>query len=220
MNIGIHKDTKAVEELPYEWVPLRSSSATIINLILSSGGSSIRTDVYGHEVDYVVIQSADGSQTHVFHNYWEISVSFSPVQSSKVLISLLTMVRVSISSSCITTCSDILECIHGKMKDPIMRGQKIIKGYIFNEITLIDSYNYISAGLSTMPKMFGFQELHKGFFPHYFNLPPFQDYIGPVPDKEWYGYMEMKPKQQEEFVKWYDKQIREQGGLRFQTGNA
>ena len=97
--------------------------------------------------------------------------------------------------------------LHGKIKDPIMREQKIIKGYIVNDITLIDSYNYISQGLANTPKMFGFEEMHKGYFPHFFNLPPFQDYIGPIPDKEWYGYMEKKPDEQEKFLVWYNQQV-------------
>ena len=105
---------------------------------------------------------------------------------------------------------------HGKMKDPIMRGQKIIKGYLFNDITLIDSYNYISAPLSTMPKMFGFQELNKGYFPHYFNLEPFQNYEGPLPAKEWYGYNEMKPKAQKDFLIWYEQQVRDEVVFNFQ----
>jgi hypothetical protein len=45
--------------------------------------------------------------------------------------------------------------VQGKLKDPIMRGNKIIKGYLFNNITLIDSYNYLSTSLSAFPKMFG-----------------------------------------------------------------
>ena len=98
-----------------------------------------------------------------------------------------------------------------------MRGNKIIKGYLFNDITLIDSYNYLSTSLSSFPKMFGIQELSKGYFPHYFNIGPFHDYKGPIPDKEWYGYREMKPDQQRAFIKWHDEQIEARAEFDFQS---
>jgi hypothetical protein len=100
--------------------------------------------------------------------------------------------------------------MHGKMKNPIMRGNKIIKGFIFNDITLVDSYSYISSGLAEFPKMFGLQELRKGFFPHLLNVKPFWDYVGPIPDKEWYAYREMKPSKQKEFLEWHAQKVQEQ----------
>jgi hypothetical protein len=63
--------------------------------------------------------------------------------------------------------------LHGKLQNPVMRGQKIIKGYLFNDITLIDSSNYIVDALEKFPKIFGFEDTQKGMFPHGFNLPCF-----------------------------------------------
>ena len=207
MNIGIHKDTKEYEILPYEWQPYDPTTDEYKPYPYTRREFD-KDYIYSHEVDYVVIQSGDGQQTHYFYNIGDFCQFLTrPELKGAYLVAhygqgfdfqLLYNYMFRYSGM-----------FHGKMKDPIMRGQKIIKGYLFNEITLIDSYNYISQGLSTMPKMFGFEELNKGYFPHYFNLPPFQDYVGPIPDKEWYGYMEMKPKQQQDFVKWHDKQVSE-----------
>jgi G:T-mismatch repair DNA endonuclease (very short patch repair protein) len=95
----------------------------------------------------------------------------------------------------------------GKLKDPVMNGNKIIRGHFFNKISLIDSYNYLCNGLAEFPKMFELQELHKGYFPHLFNIPQFQDYVGVIPDVEWYGANEMKPEKREKFLQWHAVQV-------------
>ena len=40
--------------------------------------------------------------------------------------------------------------------------------------------------LSAFPKTFRLVEQKKGFFPHFFNTPANQNYVGPLPDKEHY----------------------------------
>jgi hypothetical protein len=37
-------------------------------------------------------------------------------------------------------------------------------------------------GLSKIPKTLNLKELKKGFFPHLFNIPENQNYIGPMPE--------------------------------------
>lgn len=54
-------------------------------------------------------------------------------------------------------------------------------------LKIIDSHNFISAPLATFPKTFGLNELKKGYFPHYFNTKENKNYIGPLPDKKYYG---------------------------------
>ena len=54
--------------------------------------------------------------------------------------------------------------IQGNLNAPIMKGNKIMKGKLYNDITLVDSFNYIMSGLAEMPKMFAFKELAKGIF--------------------------------------------------------
>jgi hypothetical protein len=76
-------------------------------------------------------------------------------------------------------------------------------------LKIIDSHNFISAPLATFPKTFGLNELKKGYFPHYFNTKENKNYIGPLPDKKYYGYDTMKKDAREAFLKWYVEKIRE-----------
>jgi hypothetical protein len=163
---------------------------------------------YTQEVNYVEIHCADGDPTKrmMFHNIEDFCQLLTrPEFDGAILIAhygqgfdfqILYQYMFRYDS-----------VVQGKLKDPIMRGNKIIKGFMFNNITLIDSYNYLSNPLSTIPKMFGLQELSKGYFPHYFNIHPFQHYKGPIPDKEWYGYREKKPADQKAFIEWHDAQV-------------
>ena len=83
--------------------------------------------------------------------------------------------------------------VQGKLDPPIMKGNKIMEGKLYNDITLIDSFNYMMTGLSEIPKMSAFEELAKGYFPHKFNLPQFQNYAGPIPAVDYYfEYLEKK----------------------------
>jgi hypothetical protein len=56
--------------------------------------------------------------------------------------------------------------------------------------------------LREFPKTFSLNELAKGYFPYKFNTDDNQNYIGTYPDKEYYG--EMKKKDKDEFDKWYE----------------
>ncbi|KAE9530087.1 hypothetical protein AGLY_011549 [Aphis glycines] len=76
-------------------------------------------------------------------------------------------------------------------------------------IRIIDSSNFIQSPLSSFPKTFGLKELKKGYFPHFFNTVENQNYIGILPDKEYYGYETMKTENKQEFEKWYDDKINE-----------
>ncbi|KAE9523026.1 hypothetical protein AGLY_016657, partial [Aphis glycines] len=76
-------------------------------------------------------------------------------------------------------------------------------------IRIIDSSNFIQSPLSSFPKTFGLKELKKGYFPHFFNTVENQNYIGILPDKEYYGYETMKTENKQEFEKWYNDKINE-----------
>jgi hypothetical protein len=205
MNIGRHKVTNEEEHLPFEWQPYDSLKDEYTPYPYTSREFD-KDYVYSMEVNYVVIQSADGQQTYTFRTIADFChfLKSPDLKGASLLAHYGQGFDFQLLYDYMFRYDSV---VHGKMKDPVMRGQKIIKGYLFNEIDLIDSYNYISQSLSSMPKMFGFEELNKGYFPHYFNLPNFQDYIGPIPDKEWFGYMEKKPEEQEKFLAWYEKQV-------------
>ena len=88
----------------------------------------------------------------------------------------------------------------------IHNGQKIIQLELKQDynIRFIDSISFTLMPLRDFPKTFGLSELTKGFFPFRFNTRDNQDYVGSYPDKEHYGYDEMKKVVKEEFDKWYE----------------
>jgi len=95
---------------------------------------------------------------------------------------------------------------HGVKPSVIHNGQKIIQlevkhGY---NIRFIDSLSFTLIPLRDFPKTFDLTELAKGYFPHKFNTDENQNYAGPYPDKEYYGYEEMKKKDREKFDEWYE----------------
>ena len=89
----------------------------------------------------------------------------------------------------------------------MMKGNKIMNATIHNDIQLLDSYNFVSSALSKFPKIFDIPELKKGFFPHQFKRPQFLNYVGPIPDKEWYEYDVMGSEKREEFLTWHAEQV-------------
>ena len=46
----------------------------------------------------------------------------------------------------------------------------------------------------------------KGEFPHFFNISENFNYVGPMPNVEYYGIDSMSPSNHEEFLKWYAQQ--------------
>ena len=90
----------------------------------------------------------------------------------------------------------------------ILRGAKILSMTIpmFN-IKFIDSLNFISMALSQFPKTFGKTELCKGYFPHFFNKEENQNYIGPIPDVDYYSPKTIKPQAREAFLAWHKEQV-------------
>ena len=98
----------------------------------------------------------------------------------------------------------------------ILHGAKILSMTIpmFN-IKFIDSLNFIPMALSQFPKTFGKTELCKGYFPHFFNKEENQNYIGPIPDVDYYSPKTMKPEAREAFLAWYKEQVESNYVLNF-----
>ena len=67
-------------------------------------------------------------------------------------------------------------------------------------IRFIDSISFTLMPLRDFPKTFGLMEIAKGYFPHKFNTDENQNYIGPYPEKSYYGYDEMKKNSTEIFL--------------------
>ena len=63
-----------------------------------------------------------------------------------------------------------------------------------DRIRFIDSLSFFQMPLSAFPKTFGLTELRKGYFPHQFNRPDHQTYVGPIPALDYYMPETMSPK--------------------------
>ncbi|XP_069090185.1 uncharacterized protein [Pleurodeles waltl] len=72
------------------------------------------------------------------------------------------------------------------------------------DIRFIDTLNFLPMKLSKLPKAFGFEGC-KGYFPHFFNTWANQNYSGPMPPPDSYGYEYMMPSEKESFLQWYDE---------------
>ncbi|XP_043287522.1 uncharacterized protein [Venturia canescens] len=81
----------------------------------------------------------------------------------------------------------------------IMNGTKIITMRV-GKLVFLDSLNYFHMPLSALPKSFGLKTaLAKGSFPHLFNRPENQNYIGPMPPAADYSPDTMRPEERERF---------------------
>ena len=62
--------------------------------------------------------------------------------------------------------------------------------------------------LASFSTTFNLTELKKGFFPHPFNTPDHQEYVGRIPDLEFYDPDGMMTKKKEELTRWHSDQVR------------
>ena len=72
-------------------------------------------------------------------------------------------------------------------------------------IKLIDSMSFPPMPLSGFTKAFGLLELRKGFFPHFFNTLENQQYVGPMPARDYYNPKGMSSSRKAEFEQWYEE---------------
>jgi hypothetical protein len=95
---------------------------------------------------------------------------------------------------------------HSVKPNIINNGQKIMQLEVKQDynIRFIDCISFTLMPLRNFPKTFGLTELAKGYFPHHFNKDENQSYVGPMPDKECYGYSQMTKANRDEFNTWYE----------------
>ena len=79
-----------------------------------------------------------------------------------------------------------------------------------DRIRFIDSLSFFQMPLSAFPKTFGLTELKKGYFPHKFNQPDHQNYVGILPSRDHYMPETMSPQDRQAFETWHQEQ-RDQG---------
>jgi hypothetical protein len=88
----------------------------------------------------------------------------------------------------------------------IRQGSRITyMSFLKYSIRFVDSYLFMSQPLKDLSKTYEIDTL-KGYFPHYFNTPENQDYIGPIPDSKMFSPENMSVSANEEFYIWYSKQ--------------
>ena len=95
---------------------------------------------------------------------------------------------------------------------PVMVGAKILyftltKSRRFSNksgIRFVDSVNFLPMALKRFTKTFGLKT-KKGYYPHFFNTPENENYIGPLPPEQTFGVSSMSPKDYEAFKAWYDE---------------
>ena len=75
-------------------------------------------------------------------------------------------------------------------------------------LTFIDSHCFLPVPLASFPATFNLKELKKGFFPHLFNSPENQQYVGRIPDLEFYDPDGMMHEKKEELCNWHADQVR------------
>lgn len=89
----------------------------------------------------------------------------------------------------------------------IQRGTKLILMKIDN-VRFVDSLCYFPMALAALPKAFDLPpEKKKGYFPHLFNTIENQNYIGPMPAKEYYCPDSMFEKGKKQFDEWHRDQV-------------
>lgn len=75
-------------------------------------------------------------------------------------------------------------------------------------ITFKDSLCFLPMPLASFPSAFNLTELKKGFFPHEFNLPHHQNYVGSIPGIEFFDPDAMSEKKKKELEEWHAAQVR------------
>ena len=85
------------------------------------------------------------------------------------------------------------------------------------KIRMLDSLNFMPTSLSKLPKMFGIQELKKGYFPHLFNSKANRNAkLDKLPDVIFYSPDEMKETERDEFMAWYAENQHKPFDLQFE----
>ena len=80
-----------------------------------------------------------------------------------------------------------------------------------------DSLCFLPMPLASFSKTFGITELKKGYFPHAFNIPANQEYVGRIPDVEYYEPQEMKDVEAKQaFEQWHAEQVARNVEFNFQ----
>ena len=92
------------------------------------------------------------------------------------------------------------------VENQITVGAKVLS-FKSGTIKFIDSLCFLPMPLASFATTFNLRELKKGFFPHLFNIPAHQNYVGRIPDLEFFDPDSLSTEKKEELVHWYGKQV-------------
>ena len=94
-----------------------------------------------------------------------------------------------------------------KVVDQLTEGAKVLS-FKSGPLKFIDSLCFLPMPLASFSSTFNLTELKKGFFPHLFNTPDHQQYVGRIPNLEFYDPEGMMIKKKEELTRWHADQVR------------
>ena len=86
-------------------------------------------------------------------------------------------------------------------------GAKVLS-FTSGPVKFIDSFCFLPMPLASFASTFNLTELKKGFFPHLFNTPDHQNYVGRIPDIEFYDPDSMMVEKKKELLQWHSDQVR------------
>ena len=93
-------------------------------------------------------------------------------------------------------------------------GAKVLS-FTSGPVKFIDSLSFLPMPLASFASTFNLTELKKGFFPHLFNTPENQQYVGRIPDLEFYDPDSMMTSKKEELIHWHTQQVAENKEFNF-----
>ena len=85
-------------------------------------------------------------------------------------------------------------------------GAKVLS-FTSGPLKFIDSLCFLPMPLASFPATFNLKELKKGFFPHLFNTLENQQYVGRIPDLEFYDADSMMSAKKQELLHWHNEQV-------------
>jgi hypothetical protein len=96
---------------------------------------------------------------------------------------------------------------NGIIPEVICKGQKLLEIRVSHvDLRFIDSFNFLPMSLAKLPEAFALGCGSKGHFPHFFNRPENQSYVGPYPEPKYYGVSQMSCSERKKFYIWYKEQ--------------
>ena len=98
--------------------------------------------------------------------------------------------------------------------DQLTVGAKVLS-FKSRPLKFIDSLCFLPMPLASFPSTFNLTKLKKGFFRHLFNTPDHQQYVGRIPDLEFYDPVGMMAKKKEELTRWHTDQVRRNVSFHF-----